>query len=285
MSTTLKHTEETNEQYHADASHVSASMLKVLHKSPQEYYERFVARTLMQETTPAMAFGSAFHMAILEPELFATTYTITPKFDRRTNAGKAGWNDWQAANEGKLTIDQDSYSTLLTMQSSAMRNPELAQMLKAGGDIEKSIRWHDRIDRKAKPDKVMPQFGVVLDLKTIADASPHSFASTAAKLGWWIQSAWYLSAVMQAHPQVEQWRIIFAAIGKSPPHEVGLYQFTFEDCEWAEQECEKLVSELIRRQDNNDWLAGWQKEVTECPLPSWVKSNFYNVESFIESEV
>lgn len=277
---------ETSEAYHALDGHVSASMLKVLAESPLKYFHRYVSGDLDGVETDAMVFGRAFHAAILEPDLFQETYVVAPKFDRRTTVGKQGWAEWQAANRDKQSLDADTFGTLLTMQAACRKHATLAKLLDMYGSVEQSIRWFDRIDRKAKPDKVLPDVGVILDLKSVAHPAPHGFAGAAARFGYWIQAPWYLDAVREKFPDVENWRFLFAAVGKERPHEVGVYELTFDDLEWAEQKCERLVTELIGRTASGEWRAAWQQEITECPLPKWLRSDFYSVEDpfSIESE-
>ena len=50
------------------------------------------------EQTPAMAFGSACHKMILEPGDFSNEYAVAPEINRRTNAGKAEWEQFCADN-------------------------------------------------------------------------------------------------------------------------------------------------------------------------------------------
>lgn len=268
---------ESNADYHADVEHVSASMLKVLIESPARYHAQFIARTLQPEQTLAMRFGEMFHCAILEPELFRSSYACPPKCDRRTTVGKQAFAAWCEVNRGTKPIDGDDLATLTAMQAACVAHPQLRTLLMAHGNVETPIRWEDGIYRKARPDKVLPQFGVVLDLKTVAHPSPHGFASAAAKFGWWIQADWYLDAAMQAHPEVESWRFLFAAIGKDPPHEVAIYELPNDDADWAEARVSQLVEELQGRIASGDWLSAWQKDITSCPLPRWLRSDFYQV--------
>ena len=41
----------------------------------------------------AMAFGSAVHTALLEPDDFDDEYYVMPKLDRRTKIGQTTYND------------------------------------------------------------------------------------------------------------------------------------------------------------------------------------------------
>ncbi len=262
--------------YFRDYEHVSQSMLKVLLESPQAYYERFITQTYEPEPTEAMEFGRKFHMALLQPDEFRARYAVPPKCDRRTTEGKKRFAEWCDENKGKEAIDAEEMSTLVAMQASAFRNPDVRMLLTAEGPVEEPIRWEDRILRKAKPDKIATRLGAIPDLKSIADPTPRGFASAAARFGWWLQSPWYIDAAMEKYR--EEFRFLFILVGKSYPHEVGIYEMTSDDLEWADERTEKLVTELLARTNTNNWLADWQRgEPNKIPLPRWLRSDFYQV--------
>ena len=76
--------QDTNEQYHSSAG-ISASGLKLIYKKSVYHY---LKRKPFESA--AMAFGSAVHAAILEPDTFFDQYHIMPTIDRRTKKGNAG---------------------------------------------------------------------------------------------------------------------------------------------------------------------------------------------------
>jgi hypothetical protein len=78
--------------------YLSYSALKAFAKSPNHYLQ-YVNREFVE--TPAMVLGSALHCAVLEPNEYGKRYTIAPKFDRRTKAGKEQAEAWELAADGK----------------------------------------------------------------------------------------------------------------------------------------------------------------------------------------
>lgn len=281
MSTELSTTSaslapETSLTYHNDHTHLSASMLKVLAQSPQTYYQRFVTGTLKQEDTEAMRFGRAFHAMVLEPETFKDRFVVAPQCDRRTKAGKETWSEFQVSLVGKEVIDADWIPQLEAMGKQILSHPEARDLLTAEGPVEQVIRWEDKVFRKARPDKIVPDMGVILDLKTIDDPSPMGFASAAARFGYYIQDYWYPEAAANFYG--EEFRMLFICVGKREPYEVGIYELKSDDQDWAEQRCEGLVDELIARKASGNWLAGWQQDINVVPLPKWLRSDFWKVE-------
>ena len=91
---------DTNSEYHADKS-ISASGLKKIYKTS-------VRRWLAEKPKPskAMAYGTAMHSKILEPENFNKEIFIMPKIDRRSKAGKEEYAAALKEAEGKTVIDE-----------------------------------------------------------------------------------------------------------------------------------------------------------------------------------
>jgi hypothetical protein len=95
------------EQYHGNKEAVGHSGLVKLMRSPAHYQE-YVANP--PEPTPAMAFGTALHMAVLEPAEFSSVYSV---FDEsRLEGTLQSLDDYKSAAEalgikvGKMKKDE-----------------------------------------------------------------------------------------------------------------------------------------------------------------------------------
>jgi exodeoxyribonuclease VIII len=265
------------DNYYDDYEHISQSMLKVLAESPAKFHAQFIAQTMTQPETEAMRFGRKFHSAVLEPDDFCKRYVVPPKLDRRTTDGKKRWAEWCAEHKGCEAIEADELLTLTAMQQAILGHKDARNLWAAVGEVEKPIRWEDRVKRKAKLDKIIPSMGIIPDFKTIADPSPRGFASAAAKWGWYLQASWYKDAAW--HETGDDYRFVFICVGKEPPHEVALYELTDDDAEWSDVRTEQLVTELIIRQEKNDWLADWQQgDPLQIALPAWIRSTYYETD-------
>ena len=86
----------THHNYYQDTDYVSNSMLNNLTGKSPEYF-RF-AMDNPQPSTPAMKFGSALHMNVLQPEEFNNNYAVAPKFDKRTKQGKIDYAEFVKSN-------------------------------------------------------------------------------------------------------------------------------------------------------------------------------------------
>ncbi len=99
--------------YHAGEEISHSGIVKLL-KSPEHYLQYKIGG---DEPTPAMEFGSAFHAFILEPELFAATYSVV---DESALAGTlATLDDYKAA------------ATQLGVKFEALNKDELKLAIKA----------------------------------------------------------------------------------------------------------------------------------------------------------
>ena len=81
---------------------LSRSDIFEMRKSPMHF--RYALDHPREETT-AMAFGTALHCYVLEPEKFAERYVICEKIDRRTTAGKAKLAEIDAS--GLIPMDEE----------------------------------------------------------------------------------------------------------------------------------------------------------------------------------
>ncbi len=183
---------ETNEAYHAGAG-LSFSGLKQFRKTPAHY---IAYRMRDDEETSSQRLGTLAHMAILEPQRFATA-VIRNDLNRNTNAFK----DAAAAAEtvGAILCKTSEYEAVSRMRDGVLKNP-IVQKLLAGGRAEQSLRWRDPetgVLLKCRPDYLRPD-GVVVDVKTFDDLSQSNLERQIAKMSYDWQSHFYLMGVRQA---------------------------------------------------------------------------------------
>ena len=119
-------------EYHA-LPRLSASGAKTLLKSPARYHHE---RQHPARPTAAMEFGTMFHALVLEPAVFANRYVIGLQVDRRTNAGKAAWEQWQADNQGKHAVSPEEWDRVHAMARAVERSG--AGDLMTGGVMDRT---------------------------------------------------------------------------------------------------------------------------------------------------
>ena len=193
--------------------------IKRLLRSPAHF---LAGRNTPSESTPAQRIGTAIHLAVLEPVRFAAEVVGSPKFDRRTNAGKAAAAEFESLHAGKTLLDPTDFDLVRRVADSVHAHPGARELL-AGGVSEMSMMWTDPqtgAPAKARVDRYRPDGGIV-DLKSTEDASPAGFGRAIARYSYAAQAAHYRrGAELLAGPVPF---FAFIAAEKEPPYAVGVY--------------------------------------------------------------
>ena len=125
----------TNEQYHSDTSHISKSGLDKIESSPLDYWWHYLRpEREKQEPTKAMLFGTAVHLAVLEPKEFQKTYVLMPAIDKRTTIGKAEFASLTAMCEAnnQILIDVADFDTVRRIRDAIFKHPTAKQLFQNG---------------------------------------------------------------------------------------------------------------------------------------------------------
>ena len=198
-------------EYHA-LPRLSASGAKTLLKSPARYHHE---RQHPARPTAAMEFGTMFHALVLEPAVFANRYVIGLQVDRRTNAGKAAWEQWQADNQGKHAVSPEEWDRVHAMARAVERSG--AGDLMTGGVMEQPILWErDGAQLKAKIDCLTDR--VIIDLKSTSVEDEESLQRAAWQHGYHISAAAYIEAAKIATGN--DLGKVFVFVHSTAPHDV-----------------------------------------------------------------
>jgi len=285
-------TKETNEAYHSDVSHLSASMLKTLDESPALFEASYITRTYKRPDTADQKLGRAVHGYVLQRDRFEEMFPIMPDYHLMGNVdskGKASTSksttyyqdrkrEFEAANRGRDIIDADDLRTVKSLANAIWDHADAREILESGNENEVIHRWHNRVPRRCMKDAPRPALGLCADIKTIQGRpTARNFATTAAKFRWFLQAPYYLDAMNDLYGPSD-YRFLFIVVGKAEPHEVAIHELTPEDLEWAAGRVEELVSELIARRETGNWQGAYQRGINSTPLPAYVKSKYYDVE-------
>lgn len=196
---------------------VSNSRLTAFKRSPKHLIQYLTEK---RQPTPAMEFGSAFHMALLEPELFLETYAVAPECDRRTKEGKETYNQFIATLPATMNvINSDDANKMGQMVESILTNPIAGELLVNCKLREHSIQWDNMetmIPMKGIIDAACDEY--IIDIKTCADAQPDKFQRDAYFSDYHRQAAVYMDAM----PNVKEYYLI--AIEKDAPFGVSVHR-------------------------------------------------------------
>ena len=201
---------------------VRRSDLWELRKSPAHYK---YAVEHPEDPTPALKFGTAAHMYILEPERFKTAYMVAPKVDRRTKDGKEVWAKFLEELGDRDPITEEDWLKIQEMNKAINENPTAWGLLKTGRH-EVPIEWRDETTNvlcKCRPDCLTEIAGkkYIVDYKTTQSCEDGAFERACRIYGYKLQAGMYTSGVF--YETLEEYSFAFVAQEKAPPYAVRVY--------------------------------------------------------------
>lgn len=210
-------------EYHRrDLGVVSKSALDELHRSPAHY--RAWVDGIEPAPTPALRFGTALHMALLEPERFGRTYVVLPDFgDLRSSKNRERRDEWLIEHPGTVALSLEHEQALLGMLESVMRHPTASRLI-VDGDPEVTVTWVDEVSGlrcKSRADYFVRSKRLAVDIKSTFDASPRQFARDVYNYRYHVQDALYRMGFAACDAQIDHFAIL--AIEKEPPYAVAVY--------------------------------------------------------------
>lgn len=250
----------------------SNSGLKLVRRSPAHFKYKEE-----KDPTPAMAMGTHIHMALLEPERFASHYVVAAEaVDKRSAYYKGLVKDVGA--DRVLTIAE--HRKLVGMQDAAYRNKRFAGYMKAQGRNELSVVTTDpvtgvrvkcRFDRKGDS-------GWALDLKKCQDARGNEFARAITNYGYYMQVAFY-QAVWFWETGEKCPDFPLAAIEEESPHGVVLHDLDEIALELGRRHFREALDTYARCLDSGVW-PGYEDESEFTSVTSWAANELLSDDAF-----
>lgn len=260
----------SDDQYHSKNEFMGSTGLKQMLRSPLHFYE-LVAKGRDDRTTPAMRLGRLIHAAILEPDRFKKNMVVSPDFNRRTKVGKESERRWlEERLQSDIIVTQKDYDTILAVVERVYDHP-VARGVLAGGEREWSGFFRD--DRtgvacKIRPDLMIRDEAMILDVKTCLDASQNAFSRAIWQYRYDVQAGFYLNgASIIDEVQYEQYFIL--AVEKNPPYASALYRLDGAVMESGEIGFRKALRRYCECISVNRWPA-YQEMAEPISLPDYV---------------
>ncbi|EAA6538190.1 exodeoxyribonuclease VIII [Salmonella enterica subsp. enterica] len=259
-----------NEAYHAGPG-VSKSQLDDIADTPAIYLWRKNA-PVDTEKTKTLDTGTAFHCRILEPEEFSKRFIIAPEFNRRTSAGKEEEKTFleECARTGRTVLTAEEGRKIELMYQSVMALPLGQWLVESAGYAESSVYWEDPetgILCRCRPDKIIPEFHWIMDVKTTADIQ--RFRTAYYDYRYHVQDAFYSDGYRAQFGEIPTFVFLVA----STTAECGRYPVEIfmmgEDAKLAGQrEYRRNLQTLAECLNNDEWPA-----IKTLSLPRWAKEN------------
>jgi hypothetical protein len=223
---------------------INISTLKAMRISPLHYKH---ARDTERPDTTRFGIGRAVHTAVLEPHLFPTQYLVWDA-DRRGNA----WKDFKAANPDATILKVDEMECVRGMADAINAHPLAREVLRREGAlIERAIEWTDaetKLRCKGRPDHVA---GGIADLKTVDTVDERKFRATAARLGYYLQAAFYRRGYRTLTKFDMPCTIV--AVEMEPPHDVGVFEIDPTSLAKADEQITRLLRKVAACEKAGVW--------------------------------
>jgi len=262
----------TEQEYNA-AEGVRRSDLWKMEDSPEKF-RYFLDHPA--EQTPAMAFGSACHKVILEPETFTNEYAVAPAgIDRRTKAGKEAWESFMAYAAGKTIVSAEDMAVMMEMKEQLEKCP-LARELLFGqtGQNEVALFWKDpetgekckvKIDRLIRTGDET----IVIDYKTAQAADTARFNNEVWRLGYYFQAGMYTEGLKHLWTG-NRARFIFVVQEKKAPYAVNVVEVSEDVMKAGVAKFHELLQKYHDCKEADIWPGYVDGDLpNETTLPGW----------------
>lgn len=265
------YTDLTSEEYHGDTNSISRSAMMEFDKSAYKYWAKYLnPERPSEEVNKNYQLGSAFHTMILEPHLFDTYYAPEPPKVLLKDVGRKAYDEYKQAveeleNSNRIILSDKEYLNLLGMERALWSNDKARQLIK-DAIYERSYFWKDKesgLMVKSRPDILHPN--MIVDLKTIADASPRNYQNEMVRYGYHIQGAIVRDALRNLENR-DCSSVINVCVEKQYPYSIGIYLIDEAALDAGEEKYRSLLVDLASCIGHNDWQ---DYEVQTIGLPRW----------------
>jgi len=256
-------------------------------RSPAHCRDRMMNPT---EPTPAMLIGTATHFAVLEPDLFDTTYVVADRCAASKANGDPCSHDgvaradgvWYCGthlrSKGIKETDQDIKALVRSdadkcrrIRDAVWSHPASRKMLESirPDEREVSIVWDDPdsgVRCKLRADAMSRTLGIYFDLKTTGDAGEGAFTKSIFNFGYHRQGAHALHGFAAHGVAIEHF--VICAVEKDPPHGVAVYRLDDAAIEAGRDQLLPLIKRFGECERTDTWPA-YSDAIQDITLPPW----------------
>lgn len=195
-------------------------------------------------------FGSAGHIAVLEPEKLESSIF-------KATATRRGTNEWKANEEeanGRMLLKAEDYDLVMICRDVADAHPLVRQMREGQTIIETSCYSTDPetgAKIKCRPDHYSVKYQGMLDVKFLADISDDAWSRDIGAYGYNVQDAYY-NHVWNLGSGYSSEFMAFACISKTEPPEIVVRELEAVDIEEGAARYREalLIAEKCRKEQH-----------------------------------
>src|SRR5690606_210938 len=255
----------------------SQTVLKIMRDRSPAHARQYMLTP--PEPTPAMVLGQAIHMAILQPDLFRQCADGRPELELSTRAGREPLEADQKEHPRPIFLPHEEYDRCLAMRDVVWRDRSASKQQQR--PMELSAVWRDRwfgVLCKGRFD-CLSTLGVIVDCKSVADASPRAMQRFIYSYGTYLQAAHYMIGAKQLGVEADYFVLI--AVEKEPPYGIGIYNIRGDALMAGEEELAKLLRTWSECETTGRW-PGYSEQVVDITLPGWA---FGQIEDGLEVQM
>lgn len=248
---------ESHEYYHGRRE-ISASMIKSLLNSPEEFEWLHVLGN-RKEASSAMDFGTAIHEEQLMG-LWEQSWVEIPEsvLDSRGHKRGAAWKAFERENEGKVLLKPDQIGKMKIIAERMRQNPVAAELLKrkAEGLSEISITADAPLEDgtlqkvRGRLDLLLPD--CIVDLKTISSLDDRTRQYRPFDHNWHVQAVMY-QLLVNAVRGGELLPVYFIAVETSIPYRVEVLRPMPDTLAGAAMLLQDAIEEIVERTRSGNW--------------------------------
>lgn len=256
----------------------SYSAMKHLMRAPAVYRRIYILEN-WPEPSAAMLLGSAVDCLVFEPRRWDALFAVGEDRNRKSNADKAWWAQFDDDNKGKMVLKHAQFETAKHCAREVLEHPAMADALAHPQKIvQPHLHWTEDehgVRMQGIPDLVTAGGRVILDLKTARDASWAGIRRAIEDLKYDVQAAIYLDGVahnicpaigIEAPPE----KYLICAVETTPPHLCAVHEIEPESI-MAGNKAYKHAAWLFKTCVQRNWWPGLSKEVRYVGLRPWAK--------------
>lgn len=241
---------------------ISNSGLSLVARSPAHYAFR-----AHRDPTRAMAIGSAFHAALLEPERYAKEWMVVRGVNDRR---KAEYKDAAKQYGGDKALTDSEGSSVEVMVEAIMANRDAREILESPGYSELAAFAVDPetgVFIRAKFDRITED-GRVIDLKKTQDCRERPFQQSVYKYRYHCQEAMYSHVYeLAAGKPLEQFS--FLAVEEQPPCANILWTLDSLAKDVGRREYREALNHYAQCDATGEWPT-YAESSGLLSLPEWV---------------
>jgi hypothetical protein len=261
------HTDLSNADYH-DHPAYSKSDLDAAHKSGRHLFDK--RNGPPRDSTAAFNIGTVLHASALPGECVDSIAVRMPEgMKKTTKEGKA----FVAEHADKIILNTTDAYCIDQMMASMLEHPVSGGLVRGelAGKSEQSFfatEPETGLEIKARPDYILDDLSLIIDLKTTTDASPKGFQKSLVNFRYYVQAAWYLDVVELATGKRPD-GFLFVAVEKQRPFSTGVYVADEEMIKIGREHAMEDLRKIAKWQAE-DVYPGYSDRAEMISLPKWM---------------